>query len=110
MHIAWRLRALWLFQVAALWLLFLWPLSAPPALSFDGADKLVHAALFAWLAVTGLFVWRSGHVVWCLILLGGLIELTQAFTPFRSADPLDWLADSAGVLLVWLGSHLCRSR
>jgi hypothetical protein len=75
--------------------------SAPP-----GVDKLVHATLFAALAVTGR--WAGVGVAALSALLVGyavVSELIQGFTPLaRSASVADGLADVAGVLvglLVW---------
>ncbi len=70
-----------------------------------GADKLEHLAFYG---VTGFFfaLWRRASgasvrraVVEALafsVLVGGLDEAHQRWIPGRSADPLDWLADSAG--------------
>jgi VanZ family protein len=38
----------------------------------------------------------------CLVGLGGLLEVLQAFTPDRDADYVDFLANSAGVVVGWL--------
>ena len=68
--------------------------SAPP-----GVDKLVHAALFAALAVAGRWAGCAA------VPLGGLLvgyavvsELVQGFTPLaRSASMADGLADLVGI-------------
>jgi VanZ family protein len=75
----------------------------PPALlSFD---KLVHAAEYAVLgAVLARALGAGGRpparVLAVALLLGSLYgasdELHQAFVPGRSADVLDWAADTAG--------------
>jgi len=70
-------------------------------------DKLHHfveyaalGALLAWgLARAGLAL--SSAVVWAAVLgsaYGLTDEVHQAFVPNRSADPRDWLADTAGAL------------
>jgi len=70
-------------------------------------DKLLHfleylafGVLLAWgLSRAGLAVSSAG--VWAVVLgsaYGLTDEIHQAFVPKRSADPLDWLADTAGVL------------
>ncbi|TQN41908.1 VanZ like protein [Blastococcus colisei] len=75
--------------------------SAPP-----GVDKLVHAGLFAALAVTGRWA-GIGVGTLAALLLGYAVvsELIQGFTPVaRSASPADVLADAVGTvlgLLVW---------
>ncbi|ASO21388.1 hypothetical protein FHR81_002359 [Actinoalloteichus hoggarensis] len=72
--------------------------SAPP-----GTDKLVHAAVFAALAATGL----GAGVARLPLFLGlagyaGLTEVLQAVLPLgRSGDPWDVLADLVGLALGW---------
>ena len=70
-----------------------------------GADKLEHLAFYA---VTGFFfaLWRresgaswkraAAHALLFAALVGGLDEAHQYWIPGRLADPLDWLADTAG--------------
>lgn len=81
------------------------------------ADKLWHGIAYAALTGTWLLaaVWRPGRgpgrfpggaplVVIALVVLGGLLELLQGVVG-RFADPLDWLANLVGVILVaaaWL--------
>ena len=81
-----------------------------PEVGFIATDKLLHAFAFGGLAV--LLV-RAAHwlrpdttlgkkLVFGGIsssLLGLVLELCQAFTAYRSADPWDWLADTVGALL-----------
>jgi VanZ like family len=74
---------------------------APP-----GVDKLVHAGLFALLALTGRWagIGRSSLAV-LLVLYAAVSEVLQGLTPLdRSASVADWMADVVGVLLglvVW---------
>ena len=76
---------------------------------FTGADKLVHLMMYLTLAF--VMVWDMKRVyidgdktkliafVSCS-LYGGLMELCQQyFTPFRTGDWLDWLADCVGVVI-----------
>ncbi len=70
-----------------------------------GADKLEHLGFYG---VTGFFfaLWRResgasfGRAVVQAFLftavVGGLDEVHQYWIPGRFADPLDWLADTAG--------------
>ncbi len=75
-----------------------WPVQAGPA-TFGGADKIVHAALFAGLAVTGL---RVGVPLWLVVGYAPVSELIQASVlPNRSGDPWDVVADLVGVTLGW---------
>jgi hypothetical protein len=75
--------------------------SAPP-----GVDKLIHAGLFAALALSGCWAGIRGSVLAALLVLYAAVsELLQGLTPLdRSASATDWLADVAGLLLglaVW---------
>ena len=70
-----------------------------------GADKLEHLVFYG---VMGLFfaLWRREcgvsfkravvHALLFTTLAGGLDEVHQYWIPGRFADPLDWLADTAG--------------
>lgn len=68
---------------------------------FCGADKWLHTGLFFWLAVTALWLWRDSAIVWSLLAMAMLTELSQAVTPWRSAEILDLLADAIGIGLAW---------
>lgn len=85
-----------------------------PLVEGTGADKLVHAVLFAVLAFLVLRslraagpiprVWRVAVVV-VVALYGGLTEWVQASLPARTASWGDFVADLAGAAVVgwWLG-------
>jgi hypothetical protein len=81
---------------------------APP-----GVDKLVHAGLFAALALSGRWagIGRTGLAV-LLVVYAAVSEVLQGLTPLnRSASPADWLADVAGLLLgLLLWEFLARGR
>ena len=64
-----------------------------------GVDKLVHASLFAALALTGRWA-GIGRVVLvpALVFYGAASEVIQAAIG-RDAAVGDWLADLAGILL-----------
>jgi VanZ family protein len=73
-----------------------------------GADKLVHALMYAGLAavvLAGLGLIRPPSIAAaaCVVLLiaayAALDEWTQQWVPSRSADPWDWAADVAGASL-----------
>lgn len=74
-------------------------------------DKLYHAGNFGVLAA--LLYLATGRA-WLAVLLASLYgvsdELHQAFVPGRSADPADWLADTAGALAAVLLVRLWRRR
>jgi len=64
-----------------------------------GVDKIVHASLFAALAVTGSWAGISRAVLApVLVLYGAGSEVLQSFIG-RDAAVGDWLADVVGVLL-----------
>ncbi len=64
-------------------------------------DKVMHLLVF--FALTLSFIQAFVRPFWqCLILLalyGALIEVAQATFTSRMGDPLDWLADVAGIIL-----------
>jgi VanZ family protein len=77
------------------------------------SDKTGHLLGYGLLTLVGLIAHpgRAGRVVLGVFALGVAIELAQHFTPTRSFEWLDMLANGAGVLLgfaaVW---WLRRSR
>lgn len=85
-------------------------IGALPEVGFVATDKLLHALAFGGLA---LLLARAAHwgragaglgkKLMCgalgSSLLGLALELCQACTSYRSADPWDWVADTAGALL-----------
>lgn len=80
-----------------------------PEVGFVPTDKLLHALVFAGLA---LLLVRAERVVLpqtspgrrlllallLASLVGELLEICQSFVPYRSAEFLDWLADTLGAL------------
>jgi len=93
-------------------------MAALPEVGFVPTDKLLHAAAFGGLSF--LLVRAARYfmpaapqqkplLVGCFgaSALGALLEVCQAFVPYRSADPWDWVADTVGaglaivVLLAW---------
>lgn len=71
---------------------------------FPQADKLRHAATFAflWLLGAGAGV-RPLRLATLLLAFGVGIEIAQSFTPDREASVLDVMADVAGIALGWRG-------
>jgi membrane associated rhomboid family serine protease len=69
---------------------------APP-----GVDKLVHAGLFAALALSGRWAGIERSVLAALLVIYAAVsEVLQGLTPLdRSASAADWLADVVGVVL-----------
>lgn len=77
-------------------------------------DKLVHAGVFAVLVVLGARGLRAQHhglamrsramavLIACCVLYGGALEVMQGtLMTDRSADVLDFVANSAGCGLAW---------
>jgi VanZ family protein len=83
--------------------------SAPP-----GVDKVVHATLFAALAVTGSWAGvRRGVLAGLLVIWGAVSEVLQGI-PVLDRDPAlgDWVADVLGALaglLIWAAVDRRRS-
>ena len=76
----------------------------PSGLFYSPCDKLAHMALFGWLAAAMAVVlaprWRA-FALWTPLALGLADELTQSLSRSRSADVLDFAADTAGVILAY---------
>lgn len=67
-------------------------------------DKLAHAIAFMALMAWFCGVFESRFAPWiaiALLCLGILIELLQQQTTYRSAELLDGLADTGGILVGW---------
>ena len=66
----------------------------------DLSDKFVHVIAYFGLAILGSFVFRAQRSFLLLFVLlcamGGVIELLQAFSPGRTPDVVDALANGAG--------------
>jgi VanZ family protein len=101
------------FLPAILWAAFIFMVSAQSRLptvpgSFDGIDKLLHAGVYAVLALALLFGGRGARpLLWVTVaaLYGVSDEIHQHFVPNRHTDVLDLLADTAGAALAvaaWL--------
>lgn len=79
-------------------------------------DKVVHASLFAVIAMLLVLSRRQGTWRWLVASVvlasgvGALDELHQHFLPGRSADIYDWYADFLGAASgVWL-MHCCKNK
>jgi VanZ family protein len=83
----------------------------PPAP--HGVDKLVHAGLFAGLAVTGRWAGLPVRpLLAALAAYAAASEVVQAVAPLgRDGSVWDWLADLAGILLgLLLWDRISRRR
>lgn len=80
--------------------------------AIDFYDKAQHLLLFAVLTIAGLLAHsqKVKNVCLGLCFYGGLMEVLQTtMTTTRHGDWMDWLADSAGIL-VGLGLYLLIRR
>lgn len=86
----------------------------PPEVPGEPNDKVQHIIAFATLAVLGTFAYPATALLQLLLrlsLFGALIEVVQAIPALhRDSDILDWLADTAAVILVLLIVRWWRSR
>jgi VanZ family protein len=89
----------WLLALAMLAILVLSLLPPSPMLAGTGWDKSNHMLGFGTLALLGHLSWprRPVVVLAALLAYGGLIEVLQSFTPDRSAEWLDLVADGVGL-------------
>jgi VanZ family protein len=88
------------FTIAALVALTLAPIGyLKPLQAVTFWDKAEHALAFGGLALQGLLAYprRPLVLLLLLLLLGGVIELIQAATGWRSGEWADWLADAIGL-------------
>lgn len=99
--------AFWVCAVAVL-ILSLAPVTTP--MPSTGWDKTNHLLAFSTLAFLGrgAYPGRTVTVLVGLLAYGGLIEVLQSFTPDRSAEWTDLLADGVGVLLGEMLARLLR--
>jgi VanZ family protein len=106
-HKLWR----WAFWLCLLAVLVLALVPAPPAIITTGWDKTNHVLAFAVSALLGCvaFARRTLWVLVGLLAFGGLIEVLQSFTPTRTADWGDLLADAVGLALGCLLHHVLSS-
>ena len=91
-------RILFLLAAAAVTVLSLLPQRDLPKVGVS--DKLEHALSYFVLAILGSFGFREPRSLLYLFVLlcamGGAIEVLQAFSPGRSPEVADAVADGAG--------------
>lgn len=95
--------SLWWLAIAVVLVASLAPPRALPSMA-DGSDKLYHLLGYFVLAAVAVQLFRRGPGLWWvaagLVLMGIGVEWAQGtLTAQRSADPLDALANAAGVAL-----------
>jgi|SRR6185312_3201790 len=91
-------RVLFALAAAAVTVLSLLPQRDLPKVAVS--DKVEHVVAYFALAILGSFGLRERRSLLLLFVLlcamGGIIELLQAFSPGRSPDVVDAIADGAG--------------
>ena len=93
---------LWLLALVAVCVVCLVPLDSMPPLP-DNSDKVEHLLGYFVLAAGAVQLFGGSRALFVatlgLVALGIGIEFAQGMTAYRSADPMDALANSIGVLL-----------
>lgn len=99
----WWIAAFWLVWCAATVLMLLPAKDLPHVNIWDKAEHAGTFFMLMTLAVLGYFKKYSLHRLALLLIAYGIaIECIQFFIPSRSFSVLDMVADSIGVLPVWL--------
>ncbi|ANI99677.1 hypothetical protein A8O14_06035 [Polynucleobacter wuianus] len=86
-------------------ILFLVPLYLlPPDDIFHWWDKAQHMLIFFILSFLGVIAYPRipKTIFFALAAFGGLIEIIQSFTGWRTGELIDWYADLVGILAMWL--------
>ena len=95
-----------IFWIAVCFAFVMAVLPHPPQLPGEPNDKVQHIIAFATLAALGSFAYFSAPIVRLLIglsLFGALIEVVQGIPALhRDSDVMDWIADTAAVVVVLL--------
>lgn len=78
------------------------------SIAFPDADKIVHAMAFGGLSFVGCLAYplRIFVLATFLVFLGAAIEVAQGFTPDRSPELFDFLADVVGIALGFITYRL----
>ena len=102
----------WAFFACALAVLVLALMPAPPVMVTTGWDKSNHLLAFGVMTLLGCkaFPQRCVPLLLGLLAYGALIEILQSYTPNRSAEWVDLLADCFGIALGWLLSWKTMGR
>jgi VanZ family protein len=95
-----------LFWAAAAFAFAMAVVPHPPEVPGEPNDKVQHIIAFATLALLGSFAYPKAALTRLLVglsIFGALIEVVQAIPALhRDSDVLDWLADTAAVIVVLL--------
>lgn len=99
--------------------LFPHPAGAEYVMLFEGIDKVFHFVMYfvmagAYIFDYALYRYPRGMVlavelliVALVIAIGGVIEVVQGLSGYRSADILDFAADAAGAVAAYLLMKFC---
>ncbi|HMC91717.1 MAG TPA: hypothetical protein VKI45_04575 [Allosphingosinicella sp.] len=86
----------------------------PPHIPGEPGDKFQHMAAFATLSALAAAAWperRYAAIGLALSYFGAIIEIVQAIPALhRDCDVMDWVADTAAVILVLVAAALVRKR
>ena len=99
-------RTLFWLSLSTLVVLSLLPTDQLPGGIFNFWDKAQHALGFGLLTVLALRAYPGTGLLrnaWALLVVGGLVELAQAATTWRTGDWADLLADGVGIVLALAG-------
>jgi VanZ family protein len=103
-----------LFWAAAAFAFVMAVVPHPPEVPGEPNDKVQHIIAFATLSLLGSFAYPKAALTRLLVglsVFGALIELVQAIPSLhRDSDVLDWLADTAAVIVVLLLVRWWRKR
>jgi VanZ family protein len=108
----WRAGCRWAFAVGLVVVMALALMPPQLPLPTTGWDKANHALAFGVLAVLGLVAYpeHKAAMLGGLLAYGGLIELLQGLTGYRTAEWLDWAADAVGLALGSISTGLAPWR
>ena len=103
-------RAVFWGMCLGIFVLAMLPNNTSP-IAFPNADKIAHAMAFAGLSFVGCLAYplRIFVLATFLVFLGAAIEVAQGFTPDRSQELFDFLADLMGISLALL-AHRFRKQ
>ncbi len=107
-------KARWYFLsllcIVAIWVLCLIPIPDTPLSQVNMIDKWTHFVMYGGFCMVIWVEYGRHHirfnwprcVFWALLMplvMGGLIEIVQAYSGYRSGDWADFLSDAIGVAL-----------
>lgn len=91
--------------------LLCWPIETPPQVKMPFLDKAVHIGLFVIAGVLLQYICSSVHQAARIgILLSGISELAQVFSPTRTIDVFDFISDVFGIILGIIGMSLLQKK